>query len=418
MFDYEKYYLTDNPFPETAYIDPFSDDERVNGVIFQEKIFHKEISQLEMKTQRKVNMVYVSGIQFDKGVGKSALLIHHWRKCGEKPNSTSLYIRCDEKDKTKDICKKIIKTWHGEGILWNVFKTCLNQYALEERNPLLTFDAVKFLFESTPNLPQTLPLTLYTQVRNVETLAENLALFTQQRCKTKKENLEKFFKAYLTEPLQYPETLNSTKIDPIEVFGGFINLLSCYGYDRHHIFLDQFEDLILGTQKRGIGRLSLSLKKMILNSFGKVSFYVTLHPNSEMYLKTQEAKDLTGIAPLNTIHRVDVMVLDVKGDAALTLVKKYFTHFRTEQAPYPTYPVEKELVEFICFLQQGNIRGFLQQMYNCIEYGAMVELPEITLSYALENPLEFFGREVSKKLLNRFNARREEKEKAQDRWKT
>lgn len=406
MNEFEKYYLSENPFPETAVIDPFSDDDRINGSIFQEQIFEREISQLEMKTKRRINMIYLSGIQFDKGVGKSALLIHHWRKCKLKPNSTSLYLRCDDNDKPKDICKKIIGAWHAEEVLWDMFQKCLTQYAVEERTPLFSPDSVKLLFESSPSLPSTFPLTLYTQMRDEKKLSENLALFAQRRFKVKRENVKKFFEAYLSEPTLYPATLNSTKIAPIEVFGDLLTLLSFYGYERHYLFLDQFEDLILGTQKRGIGQLSLSLKKMILNSSGKVSFYVTLHPNSEMYLKTQEAKDLTGVAPLNTIHRVDVMVLDVRGEAALLLADKYFDHFRVGQAPYATFPVERELVEFFCFLQQGNIRGFLQQMHNCIEYCSMFGLSEVSLSYALENSLELFGREVSMKLLDRFYATR------------
>jgi len=65
-------------------------------------------------------------------------------------------------------------------------------------------------------------------------------------------------------------------------------------------------------------------------------------------------------------------------------------------------------VELICFLQQGNIRGFLQQMHNCIEYGLMLGLPEISLSFALDNPLDIFGREISTTLLDKFNDRKNE----------
>jgi hypothetical protein len=229
-----------------------------------------------------------------------------------------------------------------------------------------------------------------------------------KKFKGNEETLTQFFKLYLTEPVGYPRLFNSTKIDPIEVFGDFISILSAIGYERHYIFLDQFEDMIMGSEKRGIGRLCLALKKMILTSNRRVSFFVTLHPSSDMYLKIQEARDLTGIAPLDTIHRVDVMVLDTKGNAALTLAEEYFKYNRIREAPYTTYPVEQELVELICFLQQGNIRGFLQQMHNCIEYGLMLDLPEISLSFALDNPLDIFGREISTTLLDKFNDRKNE----------
>ena len=406
MFDYERYFLSENPFPEIAVIDPFSDDDRVNGSIFQASLFRDEIENLDLKTQRKINMTYLSGIQFVKGVGKSALLIHHWRKCREQPESTSIYVRCDEKDKPKDLCIKIIDAWHREGTLWQVFKTIILEYSETNKDPLLAPDAVKFLLEAHPDLPNRLPLTLYTQVHNEESLARSLTSFTLNKFKANEKNLTQFFISYLTEPVGYPRLLNSTKIDPIEVFGDFVSVLSAIGYERHYIFLDQFEDMIMGSEKRGIGRLCLALKKMIFTSNRRVCFFVTLHPSSDMYLNTQEARNLTGIAPLDTIHRVDVMVLDTRGDAALTLAEEYFKRFRIREAPYTTYPVERELVELICFLQQGNIRRFLQQMYNCIEYGIMLELPEVTLRYALDNPQEIFGREISTTILDKFNNRK------------
>jgi len=400
---YEKYLLSDNPFPEMAVIDPYSKDDRINGCIFQEAIFEKEIESLEVKTERGLNLVYLSGIEHDKGIGKSALLINQWRKCIEIPNSTSIYIRCDEKDKPKDICSKIICVWHQEEIIWDIFKQCLISYAEDRRDPLLAPDAVRFLFDSLGGMPDRLPLTLYTQVRDEQVLAEGISKYLEDKCGIDSDNLVSLLGYYLSDTIDFPSSLNSRKIDPIEVFGDLVKIFEDHGYERHYVFLDQFEDMIIGTQKRGIGSFCLAFKKVILNAKGRVSFFVTLHPNSEMLLKIPEARDLTGIAPLNMVHRVDVMVLDAKGDKAVKLAEKYFNHFRTDDPPYTTFPVEKGLVDLICYLERGNIRRFLQQMHYCIEHGVYMGLPEITLDYALENPSEVFGREVNKRVLDRFD---------------
>ena len=40
---FSEYYLKENPFPETPVIDPLSNDIRLNGEIFNEAIFKKEI---------------------------------------------------------------------------------------------------------------------------------------------------------------------------------------------------------------------------------------------------------------------------------------------------------------------------------------------------------------------------------------
>ena len=108
MYDYDKYFLKENPFPITAAIDPSDPDPRMNGTIFLEDIFAKELEDLCNKTERKVNLVYISGIEHDKGVGKSALMIHHWRQCLLVDKCTAIYIKLEEKDKPKDICDILI----------------------------------------------------------------------------------------------------------------------------------------------------------------------------------------------------------------------------------------------------------------------------------------------------------------------
>jgi hypothetical protein len=250
-----------------------------------------------------------------------------------------------------------------------------------------------------------LPLTLYTQIRDAKRVASKFAKYLQRKVGIDPSNLTPLFEKYLSDPTTYPDILNSTKIDNFRVFEDIIKILNLCGYTRHYIFLNQFEDMIMGTSKKGIGKLCLALKKLLLASSRKASFYVTLHPNSEMLLQIPEAKDLTGIAPLDTIHRVNVMVLDRKGDQALKLAKSYLDCYRTENPQYATYPIENELVNLINYLLGGNIRGLLQQLHNCIEYGTMKELPEITLKYALENQSDVLGREISSKQLDRFNSR-------------
>ncbi len=57
MSGYGSYYLRDNPFPETAVIDSLSPEIRLNGSIFHEGIFSREIEALRKKTDQGVNVV-------------------------------------------------------------------------------------------------------------------------------------------------------------------------------------------------------------------------------------------------------------------------------------------------------------------------------------------------------------------------
>ena len=402
MFDYEKYLLKENPFPVTAAVDPSDIDPRMNGAIFLKDIFEKEIQDLQEKTELGINMVYISGIEHDKGVGKSALMIYHWGECLKKQGCTSLYIRLEERDKPRDICRKIIEQWHNDETLWKAFQNLFLDYCNEQSNPMLQTSSVKYLFEKHPTLCNNLPLTLYTQVRDSDTVAKHFTQYLQRITRINPKNIEPLIQKYLSEPTTYIDTLGSSKTDTVDVFGDLVKILELQEYNRHYIFMDQFEDMITGSSKQGIAKLSLELKNILLASSRKASFYVTLHPHSEMLLQGMEAKDLTGIAPLDTIHRVNVMVLDRKGDQATTLAKAYMDYYRTETPPYSTYPIEEELVNLISYLQGGNIRALLQHLYNCIEYGSMKEMEEITLEYALQNPQEILGREVNQKQIDRF----------------
>jgi hypothetical protein len=402
MFDYEKYFLKENPFPVNASVNPTDPDPKMNGTIFLKDIFERELQDLHERTERRINLIYISGIEHDKGVGKSALMIDHWRDCLQKPNSTSLYIRLEETNKPKDICRKIITQWHNNETLWKVFQTLFLDYCREQSNPMLQTDAVEYLFEKHPNLCSDLQLTLYTHIRNPDTIGKQFTKYLQSKTGIDPKNIEPLIQKYLTEPATYLETLSSSKTNTSGVFGDLVKILDLQDYERHYIFLDQFEDMITGSTRTGIAKLSLELKNILLKSSRKVTFYMTLHPHSEMLLQGMEAKDLTGIAPLDTIHRVNVMVLDRKGDQAATLAQAYMEYYRTQEPPYPTYPLEEELVKFLCYLDVGNIRALLQHLYNCIEYGSMKELEEITLDYALEHQQEILGREVNQKQISRF----------------
>ena len=407
MFDYDEYLLMENPFPITASINPFDFDPRMNGTIFLKEIFEDAIQDLSERTKRGINVIYISGAQQERGVGKSALMIYQWRECKKLPDSTSLYIRLKDDDKPKDICRKIVEQWHTDETLWSVFQKLFLDYCAEKSNPMLRYEAVKYLFDENPNLCERLPLTLYTQIRDAKTVAKQFSRYLQQNTRIDPKNIEPLVLMYLTEPNSYEDILSKSSTDTVGVYSDLLKLLEISGFKHHYIFLDQFEDLITGSSsKQGIAKISLELKNIVLASSRKASLYLTLHPRSEMLLSGMEAKDLTGIAPLDTIRRVNVMVLDRKGDQAAKLAQAYMDHYRTKVPPYPTYPIEEELVNFISFLEGGNIRSLLQNLYNLIEYGTLKELTEITMEYALENQEEVLGKEVNKKQIDRFQMRK------------
>jgi hypothetical protein len=403
MDDYSRYYLSDNPFPETAVIDPLSSDIRVNGGIFHEGIFRKEIEDLRKKTGQGVNVIYLSGIEFDRGIGKSALMIHELQTLRGEEGSTCIYVKCDEKDKPRDAVRKVVEQWHCCGDLWRAFKAAFTEYSRSKGDPLLTPDAVERLFADFPTPPDKLPLSRYTHTRDSEKVAEVFAAWLATRVKTGNRVLLTLTSNYLSEPTEFLESIKGRSVDPIDLYEACLKFLDCFGYKRHYVFLDQFEDMVMGTSKASMGKFALEMKSIIRASAGKAILFVTLHPNSETSLKIPAAQDMLGVAPLDAIHRINVMILDTKGDSAISLAEEYFRRFRVGEAPYASYPVQPELLEFMGYMNRGLIRGFLQQLHNALDYGAGAGYPELTLEYAREHSLEVLGREVDQKLIDGFN---------------
>jgi len=401
--EYSRYYLSDNPFPAAAVIDPQSPDVRVNGGIFHEGIFSKEIENLRRKTEQGVNVIYLSGIEFDRGIGKSALMIHHLQNLRGEAESTCVYVKCNEKDKPRDAARRVVEQWHRCGDLWNAFKAAFLDYCRSKGDTLLTPDAVERLFVDFPTPTNRLPLNRYTHTRDSSKVAEGFAAWLSARLKVSNRALLTLASDYLSEPTAFLDSILGRSVDSIELYEACLRFLDGFGYRRHYVFLDQFEDMIMGTSRSSMGKFALEMKSLIRASAGNATIFVTLHPNSETSLKIPAAQDMTGVAPLDAVHRIDVMILDTRGDSAIGLAEEYFRHFRTGEVPYASYPVEPELLEFMCYTNRGLIRGFLQQLHNALDYGAGVGYPELTLEYAREHPLEVLGREVDQKLVDGFN---------------
>jgi len=403
MNDFSKYKLRENPFPETAVIDPLSDDIRLNGGIFHRGIFGKEIESLRKKTEQGINVVYLAGIEFDRGIGKSALMINHMRHLMNLPSCTCAYVRCCEKEKPRDMIRKVVEQWHVTGYLWEAFKSAFLAFSKAKDDPLLTSDAVEQLFSANSKMPERLPLSLYTHVRDSKRTADTFASWAAAIAKTNSIGLAILARDYLSSPRRFVDTIKGKAIDPISLYEAYSRFLSAFGYARQYVFLDQFEDIVMGTSKASMGKFALEMKSIIRASYGSVSIFVTLHPNSEMSLRVPAAQDMTGVAPLDAVHRIDVMVLDTRGDSAISLAEEYFRFFREGKSPYSTYPIEPELLEFVCYLHRGLIRGFLQQLHNILDYGANNGYPELTFEYAKQHPLEILGKEVDQRIIDGFS---------------
>jgi hypothetical protein len=407
--DYTPYLLKENPFPSVAIVDPKKADIRINGEIFREEIVSEEVTSLREKIEKKTSMVYVAGLKFDKGIGKSALIVHEWRHLRNLADATSVLVRCNPKDKPTDIALAIASEWHEQRYLWKATQKLLSRFAQARDDVRISPDSIDTMFSAYPSPPEKLPLTLYTHVTSSERLAKMFARWLSSlSSQLNVQFLEQFFSLYLDKPAEFHERISKFRIrglDEVDIYANLLEVLFESGFKDNFVFLDQLEDAIMPLPAGRIGEFSLDLKRMLEAGIGRSVIVVTLHPDSEMKLDTQAAQNLLKVAPIDAAHRVDVLALEATKNDALELAAEYMNRFRSDAPEHPTFPLHVDVIRYIAFLKEGNMRSTLQQLHECLKFGASNGNPVITLEFVLDHHKETMGMLKDPALYDEFCAK-------------
>ncbi len=406
--NYEQYLLEENPFPEVGVLDPTSLNRKVNGEIFCEEIVADEIRAISEKIEGRVNVVYVAGVEFDKGVGKSALVAREWRRLRSKDFVTAPYIRCKSRQKPGDFCDGLVKAWSDLQQVWSAFGNILRDFSGENSGSTLTKQAVDLMLRTHPAPPDTLPFTRYLHVAKAESLARTLGEWMHAKDARVDSKYGRFFvEQNLTRPANFYDSYSKLKIsgsDRIDLYKQTMLCLCLGGYKFHYIFLDQFEDAVMPVSSGGLSEFCLGMRRMIEANQGLAMMLVTLHPDSETKLELPGATDLVKIAPVDNYHRVDVMAIRPEGDDAIALAVAYMDAYRRARPQYRTFPLKEEVVRYTCFLEGGNIRRTLQKLHVCLKVAVRRSIPEITMDYVMANHRDLMGTEAQNDLLTKFEA--------------
>jgi len=414
--NYHKYLLEGNPFPEAATLDPNSPDRKTNGQIFCEEIVRYKLKATTEKIEGKVNVVYVAGLEFDKGLGKSALVVHQWRGLKERDLITAPYMRCRSRQKPADFCDTLVKAWSDQHHVWRAFGNIVSKFASEQSSPSLTKQSVELLLKTYPNPPVNLPFVRYLHVTRPETLAKSLGDWIHAKDPQLQSKYGRFFvEQNLTHPAEFFDNYLRMKIpgmDRIDLYKNTMLCLNLGGYQYHYLFLDQFEDAVMPVSPNGMADFCLGMRRIIEANQDLAMMIVTLHPDSETKLDLPAAADLVRIAPTDNYHRVDMLALEAEGDDAIALATAYLDSYRLGKPPYRTFPLEEGVIRYAGFLEGGNIRRTLQRLNVCLRVAASRSAPEVTMDYVAANHRELMGTEPQSELLTKFNASAKSQNKA------
>ena len=392
---YRPYYLTDNPFPADPSLNLSHLDRRVNGTIFNEHIFEDELKELDKRLGRHTNLIYCQNMaEFIRGVGKSAIIAHTWRKYkAQGGNITSIYIRCQKRHMPTTLAAQVIRKWHDEGSFWKTLTRCVNGYAQVTPSSEIAAEGARLLTEQQWPVGRVdlRAFLCYNPSRLVNSL-------TDWACNERKalspDIAAAFFRSYLSSPRDffsaYPKVLRQLKGDEIEMLRNALDLMELGDFEYHYLFFDQFEDQIYGLSGRDLILFSTEMRRLLEAGAGRVSIIVTLHAGAVQTLAPPEAHEFATLAPLDGRHSVDVKPLEPA--AAETLAITYLQEFRSGTPPDPLYPLTAEVVSHIHEVAEGNIRGILTGLSLCIQEGIDADYPPITLKFLREKHEEITGK--------------------------
>jgi hypothetical protein len=402
---YHPYFLKGNPFPQMAIIDPYSADIRINGTIFNKEVFQEEIADLRRKIESRINLIYITGGGWERGVGKSALMVQEWKRLTSQPGITSIYIRVRSKSGPADFCDDIVQKWHGEGFLWEALKKLLVKYTNEAQYPKVSTSDVKAFASTYPKMTDDVQFGLFSFLYKIEVVISDMTKWICTQSSLAKEKIvQTFLGTYLTKPSSFPnEWLKITRgkgVDKIECLRTIIDLMRLSGFLYHYFFLDQFEETIEPLRGASLSIFSTGMSSLLRACTGQATIIVTLHPVAEQALGQPEGKHVISLASLDRRHKIDVNTMSPPEGVKLCL--GYMNLFRTGKPDNSLFPFDEDVVKYLTYLTNGVPRLFLECMNRALEIGVFNGYALITLDFLQQHHEEVTGKVFIKEKLEEY----------------
>jgi len=376
---YEKYCLSDNPFPRGgAILTPTSDDPRRNGKIFSTEARTTQIDVFEKMFLAK-NTVFddrntcgfiwaEGGGTIGRGMGKTALAVYMKHKINEdyggkyfngKEKIFMTYISFSEqiKSKVEFIYKAILNSLIKDNIFKHLSK-CVDMEKLDK------FKVRGAFSEAIIN-------------GSIEGYLRGLSKYSLTEMRTAYDS------KFLT---QLPYILLTDTV----------NALRAGGFSGGIVLIDDMENLTDNSTRKEIQTF---IKNMGISFFrsdtetAKCRFFslvFTTHENSA--LKISESWNLAGLSsayPLNPGGRTSILMPKPDVDQCMDIILQHLNHYRIPSFKNDNkyFPFTKEVIEHILDECEYHPRRFLTRLCDIISTALGNDLKEITIDFVKSIPM-------------------------------
>jgi len=412
---YDKYFLTENPFPITPYVNQDSPERKYNGSIYDESIRQDEFKKIKenflnipQSNADHLRLAFIADTSFiGRGNGKSSFLLHLNRAINSD--------YCLGISSGVNKCFSIYFSPEGGGSIKsfdkfvdNFFLAICKKNIINEALAILRYEAISEL-----NVWKDVDLDSLSENEIVANLNDNAwvmkhtsiykgEITKQILKKTWFSTLPPEFPLYkdlisskLSNQQTYLDYYNSLRKDKSKldfVFDHLVGLFIAAGFNGAYVLVDDFEkipDFQSSNQKKDF---STQLRTVLfdggyLNSkIGFYNFILALHAGVPRLM--QEAWGLAGMeqrvpmqpSSIDQKHNINFGKLENKH--AITLIKKYLSEFRKPNySNSDLHPFDEESVISLANSSEMNISKILKNANQILEFATSENVELIDANY-------------------------------------
>lgn len=404
---FEKFNLTENPFPSAPTVNNLSDDKRINGDIFETEIRKKEYEQVEENFLKQANsnpnhvrLGYIMELGYvGRGNGKSAFLVNLQRKINRD------YCLDISNEVNKCFAVYLLPKPQGQDKTFGNFTDLIFQAILESTIinnclAILRYEAISHVYPEHNALQDSSDSNLVVNLNSAKWYeAQGLDPRRIMDHVYKNEYLQQMspdFPLYgnrnqlFMDIVTQEDFANYYNLDILKkpnerlefVFTDLVRFFQAAGFNGAYILVDDFERIIEFQTAQKQFDFALQLRACVFDGnyssakYGFYNFLIVLHAGVQRMMNTAWTKSgmdhRVPIAPSGASKHI-IEFEKLNPQHAILLVEKYLSEYRITSATVmnqPLFPFTQEAVRVIGEKSEYNASRILKMAYMLLDKAA------------------------------------------------
>ena len=411
---FEKFYLTENPFPSSPFVNPESNDARSNGRIYEPNIRTQEYANVKknflafpQSDPNHLRLGYIVDTSYiGRGNGKSAFLVNLQKEINKDFGLSissgvnkcfALVLSPEPKGMTKTFDSFVDLLVHSI-FRSNIVEECLTILRVEAILSLNPKMNAKKVFANEEDIKEKVNSVEWYKSQNI-----NFREVTQQIMgNVHLQNLPATFPLNpvglfdFEPPTQktfenYYRSLKKGKERIEFTFSHLVDLFLAAGIGGAYVFVDDFERIPDFQSERQKRDFALEIRTCLFDGMytsAKVGFYVfflVLHAGvPRLIQKAWEESGLEHRAPIfyKGMPRNIIQFEKITPEHVSLLIKKYLNEYRVKGSSVSSLsPFHRDAISFIAESNEYNASKILKKAYEILEQAADKEIETIDVGF-------------------------------------